>query len=522
MQSLRLAGWGSRVVQHLVRRHFFARLSLVCIVLMVDASVHRSVAQGEMEKYHMEAEQQRQVVKLRPPPKFFPVFKCMSEQEEKELLDLYNHWLKAYSAYEAELKAFNAADASFSEAQAAFDSLSWWYATFISATDWNAAEAKLHSAESLLASAGEALKDGAAYDRQLQSEWDSWTARIADRKCDPPEDQEKSETPPKDNEKKKASLRLRPPVGGFYVSLDSNRWCAFGAGIVTAMTLRLLDDDSQADVSAAPSIGPDSDPVPPTSDKLPTPSRMTSARPGQTLDKPTPDRPVTDTPAQPTPITEVTPPASDDNPSEIPDNVEMKVKKQVSEEGQTGEPIEGQTIKLAQAEKPDLPVPVDSRKPASTRTAMIDRGFDKSTSQCVTDATGACTIPVSTDDRPYYHLPELAKGEHQNYRLEIARPLTSGGVAEILPGKERIDPKTLQSTGHAIISETFMIGNRVFRRFSLQTMYGADENLIPKLADAYGPSYEVDLCKEKYPEGAFDSANEHSSELPGATLMIRR
>jgi hypothetical protein len=315
--------------------------------------------------------------------------------------------------------------------------------------------------------------------------------------------------------------------GEFYVSLDGNKWCTFGAGVPTTAMLSPVDDDDSVEVSMASSPDPNGPangpaPVTPTSDKLPTPDRTTSDKPRQPTDKPIPYRPVTDTPTQPTTTTDVTPTVPDDTPSEIPDNVEMKVKQETLKEGQTGEPIEGQTIKLAQSDKDDLPVPLDPSKPAPTRTAESDRGFDKPTSQCVTDAKGSCTIPVSADDRPHFHLPELAKGKHQNYQLEITQPLTSGGVAEILPGKDKIDPKTLQSAGHSITSETFKIGERTFARFSLQTSYDADEKLSPKLAETYGPSYETDLCKEKYPDGPFDSAGKHGSELPGAVVTIRR
>jgi hypothetical protein len=314
--------------------------------------------------------------------------------------------------------------------------------------------------------------------------------------------------------------------GEAYVSFDGNKWCTFVDGAATtAMLIPLDDDDSQIEVSMAPPIGPGGPgPVPQASDKLPTPARAASVneKPGPTPEKPITDKPTTNPPpAPPTSTTDVTPPALDDTPSEIPDNVELKVTQEVLQDGQTGQPIEGQTIKLTQSEKADLPVPVDPRKPVPTETA-VDRGFDKPTSQCVTDARGACTIPVSPDDRPHYHLPELAKGKHQNYRLDIARPQTSGAVAEIKPGKEKIDPKALQSIGHDILSSTFKIGDRMFTRLSLETKYDADARLAPKFTDAYGPSYEEDLCREKYPRGSFDSANERSAEMSGTTVVIKR
>jgi hypothetical protein len=318
--------------------------------------------------------------------------------------------------------------------------------------------------------------------------------------------------------------------GEAYVSLEGGKWCTFGDGVATAMMLNPVDDDeSWIDVSTAPPAGPgapgpDTSRAPPGGDK-PPPVAVASApndRPGKAPDKPT-DKPSTDTPAQSPPTTDLTPPAPDDSPSEIPDNVELKVTEDVLEGGQTGGPIEGQTIKLMQSKKSELPLPVDPKTPAPLRTAD-DRGFDKPASLCVTDTKGACTIPVSADDRPYFHLPELPKFKHQNYRLEIVRPQTSGGVAEITPGKEKIDPKALQNIGNGVASSTFKIGNRRFIRFALETRYGVETSLAPKLTEAYGPAYEEDICEEKRPGGAEQVLREPDAgepELPGTKLKLQ-
>ncbi len=308
--------------------------------------------------------------------------------------------------------------------------------------------------------------------------------------------------------------------GEAYVSFDGNQWCTFGDGVATTAMLAPTDDD---DLYA--SMTPASPPGGPTSDANPTPSanpktgdnRPLPRRPVRTAsgdpEKPASGRPASGTPDGKPPEIELTLPAPDDTPSDIPDNVELKVTQDVIEEGKTGDPIEGQTIKLMASEKPGLPVPIDPKKPAPVRTAE-DRGFDKATSQCVTNAQGACGVPVAPDDRPHFHLPELAKGAHQNYRLEVARPLTSGGVAEIKPGENKLPE---QGNGK-IAASYFSIGNRQFARFSLEEKYGRASPVAPSLKDAYA-SYEEDVCREKYP-AAGQEIGKGRAEITGARVIL--
>jgi hypothetical protein len=308
---------------------------------------------------------------------------------------------------------------------------------------------------------------------------------------------------------------VRPGYGGGeqYVTYatDSTTHCTYTGATFTTSLVTTFDDGPPGVVVP----GPDA----PPSSGAPSVSRpQTAAAPDQ------PGKPV-DKAATP-PTTDTTPPAPDDTPSDIPDNVELKVTQDVLEGGQTGGPIEGQTIKLTLAEKSDLPVPVDPKAPLSAKKTSVDTKFDRPPNQCTTDAKGGCSIPVAADDRSSFRLPSPRKGVHRTYRLEIARPQTSGGVAEITPGKDKIDPKALQNIGNKVVSSTFKIGNRSFIRFALETKYGVDTSLAPKLKEAYGPSYEEDICKEKYPgrllveetPGALDTGE---PELPGTTIRLR-
>ena len=310
-------------------------------------------------------------------------------------------------------------------------------------------------------------------------------------------------------------------------AVDSTTHCTYTDGSFTTSVVTSFDPGGDVP-------GGGTDPTP----RSPSPS---PASPGPTaVAPPRVDRPPTkpdDTPKQATsqpdkpvtpPTTDTTPPTPDDTPSDIPDNVELKVTEDVLEGGQTGGPLEGQTIKLTVAQKSDLPVPVDPKTPATkalqdAKTAR-DVKFDSPASQCTTNAKGSCSVAIAPGDRAAYRLPDLQKGEHKNYRLEIARPQTSGGVAEVTPGKDKIDPKALQSIGNKVASSTFKIGNRTFMRFALETKHGVEASLAPKLKEAYGPSYEEDICKEKYPGRAADDAlgmlGPHDGELPVATIRL--
>ncbi len=295
---------------------------------------------------------------------------------------------------------------------------------------------------------------------------------------------------------------------------DSTTHCTYTGGTFTTSVMTMLDDGPPGAVAPGPDVPPSSG-TPPASGSQ---TAVVPDRPEKLTDRPT-------NPPMTPPTTDITPTAPDDAASDIPDDAELKVRKEVVEGGQTGDPLEGQTIKLTFAEKSDLPVPVDPKAPVPAKKTALDLKFDKSPDQCTTDAKGGCNIQIATDDRSSYRLPSPKKGVHRTYQLEIARPQTSGGIAELMPGKDRIDPKALQSIGSKIVSSTFKIGNRAFIRFALETKYGIEASLAPKLKEAYGPSYEEDICREKDPShllvqkplGAMDAG---APELAGTIVRL--
>lgn len=309
---------------------------------------------------------------------------------------------------------------------------------------------------------------------------------------------------------------------------DGTEHCTYTEGTTTSEFINWVDPGTVVggtdDTPKSP-YNPQSTPTPGPSDTpkgpdQPTPKGQT---PGPSTDNtpktPTPvSTPVTPPPDKPTTTTDITPPADPDTPSDIPDNVEAKVTEEVLEGGPTGTPLEGQTIKLLLADKPDLPGTGD-------RTAQ-DTGYDKPPAQCVTGAQGDCTIKVVADDRPHYNLPPATKSKPGNYRLEFARPRTSGGVAETTARKNPVDLKLLQGVGSKIAATSFSIGARTFTRFALEDKYGADDKVAEKLKEAYGSTYEEDLCEEKRPGpssgGEGNRSGPANSELPRLTVRLRQ
>jgi len=186
----------------------------------------------------------------------------------------------------------------------------------------------------------------------------------------------------------------------------------------------------------------------------------------------------------------------------------------VLEGGPTGTPLEGQTVKLTLTDTPDLP--------GTANDTGQDTGYDKPPAQCTTDATGGCVIKVEADERPHYNLPQPTKTKPGNYRLELARPRTSGGVAEITGRKKPIDPKLLESVGSKITATTFSIGNRTFERFALEDKYGVENRIAEKLKEAFGSDYEEDLCEDKEPGPWSDQAKaEPAPELPVFNVKLK-
>ncbi len=305
-------------------------------------------------------------------------------------------------------------------------------------------------------------------------------------------------------------------------STDSTAYCTYTEATTTTDDVTWFDPATYAsgDIPKIPIVpqspgapGPDVTPkeIPKEIPKQPSPPTPQASAPPP--DKP-PATPVS-TPPPEKPATDTTPPAGDDTPSDIPDNVEVKATQAVLEGGPTGAPLEGQTIKLVLTDKPELPG-------AGERTAL-DTGYDKPPARCTTNANGECTIKVDPDEREAYHLPQATKARPGNYRLEFARPLTSGGVAETTGRKTPVDARLLASVGSHITATSFVIGGRSFMRYALEDKYGSDNRIADKLKEALGASYEEDLCRDKEP-GSPATADppglSRSSELPGATVML--
>lgn len=327
----------------------------------------------------------------------------------------------------------------------------------------------------------------------------------------------------KEDWEKLMKLKPCPDDHGYYVppkpgggeqyavsyTTDSTAYCTYTEATVTTVMVT-WDPGTPGYGGTTPSPQPGPTDGPGVTPPAPIPS---------VAEKPKPVAPPPDQPKNVDKTVEVTPPAPDDTPSDIPDDVQLKVTQDVLEGGPSGSAVATQTLKLTVAEKPELPATDGGQR------AARDKGFDKPPAQCTTDANGLCAISVRPSERATYHLPELAKGEHRTYHLAVTRPQTSGGVAEITGRKDRIDPLALQSVGNKITISTFRIGKRDFVRFSLATRYGVDASALPtRLKEAYGPSYEEDLCQEKYPGGLLDAADAGvqtgDGELPAATVKL--
>jgi len=308
---------------------------------------------------------------------------------------------------------------------------------------------------------------------------------------------------------------------------DSTAYCTYTEATTTTEYVTWTDPRTYtpgpSDIPKTPG-GPQSTPRPEPSDvpKSPEPTKVPgpSAEKTPTAPRPSPTpTPVASTPTPtttPTPVTttDTTPPADSDTPSDIPDNVEVKATQAVLEGGPTGTPLEGQTVKLTLTDTPDLP--------GTANDTGQDTGYDKPPAQCTTDATGGCVIKVEADERPHYNLPQPTKTKPGNYRLELARPRTSGGVAEITGRKKPIDPKLLESVGSKITATTFSIGNRTFERFALEDKYGVENRIAEKLKEAFGSDYEEDLCEDKEPGPWSDQAKaEPAPELPVFNVKLK-
>jgi len=197
----------------------------------------------------------------------------------------------------------------------------------------------------------------------------------------------------------------------------------------------------------------------------------------------------------------------------------IKASETVLEGSQTGEPIQGQIIKLVTKEKPALPTTTENR------TAM-DKGFDKPAPQCTTAGDGQCRVDIPAEDRSLYALkdsPRTGGNSLTNYRLSINVMKHTGGVAETT-GKQVPGVNETTSKGD-VTAELFRIGNRTFVRLGFNTPSGVTNNFVEKYSGLLGVPIEVDICLIKEPGPPLGSEpvsyGAINQELPASVIRLR-
>jgi Bacterial protein of unknown function (DUF922) len=333
---------------------------------------------------------------------------------------------------------------------------------------------------------------------------------------------------------------------------DSTAYCTFGEGTSVPGTTVATDDNGswippssdsgsgQTDIPAGPGTKiatgnpvtpPEGPPGRPPADGVtsrlvdPPPQPAATPVPQATeTPKTTDNPPPTDTPKTPDqpPLTKTT----DNPPPDIPTTTDtprvtifIKASETVLDGSQTGEPIQGQVIKLVLKEKPALPTTTESR------TAM-DKGFDKPAPQCTTATDGQCKVDIPAEDRPLYALkdpPRTGGKPLNNYRLAINVMKHSGGVAETT-GKPVPYLNSATSNGD-VTAELFRIGNRTFVRLGFNTPSGATDNPVDRYSGLLGVPVEVDICLIKEPGPPLGSEpvsyGAINQELPASVIRLR-
>jgi hypothetical protein len=225
-----------------------------------------------------------------------------------------------------------------------------------------------------------------------------------------------------------------------------------------------------------------------------------------------PPRPATNDNPPPATTTDA-PPTTTDTPQVT---IFIKASEAVLDGSQTGEPIQGQIVKLVIKEKPALPTTPESR------TAM-DKGFDKPAPQCTTGSDGQCKVAVPAEDRALYALNDAPRNTGKpanNYRLSVNVMKHSGGVAETT-GKQT--PNDI--TGSGVTAEVFKIGNRTFMRLVFNRPTDVTDDLIEKYRALLGIPVEVDICLIKEPGPPLGSEpvsyGAINQELPASVIRLR-
>jgi len=256
---------------------------------------------------------------------------------------------------------------------------------------------------------------------------------------------------------------------------------------------------------------------PPKTASTPTP-QPSDTPVATTTDKPTPQPSPSETPVATTTDTPPSQSTTDDNPP-VHITIYIKANEAVLEGGQTGDPIEGQVVKLVMRDKPERPTTVTAKTAA-------DKGFAKPTYQCTTGKGGDCKIDVAEEDRPLYALdktPRVGGKPVNNFRLSMNVMKHNGGVAEVT-GKQVPDLKNVVSQGN-MTAELVKIGNRTYLRLGFNTPKEVTEDLARKLSELLGVPVEIDICLIKEPGPPLGSEPKSYSainqELPNATIGVK-
>ena len=335
----------------------------------------------------------------------------------------------------------------------------------------------------------------------------------------------------------------------FRVATDSTQWCTYGDAVPAPRILELVRTEEASTIppSDAVTTADNADTSRRMRDerkvvKGPTPETAMSPTPKETPRLQTPESPKTASTPTPTPSPTETPvttasntpvPKTTDTPQQPTDTptpqlptdtplqvtIFIKANEAVLDSSQTGDPIQGQIVKLVISEKPALPTTTNDRTTA-------DKGFDKPAPQCTTGADGGCKIDVPPEDRPLYALdntPRIGSKPVTKFRLTMNVMKHAGGVAETT-GKQVRDLSD-SVTGGNTTAEFVKIGNRTFLRLGFNTSKDMTEDLAEKLSKLLGVPVEIDICLVKEPGPPLGSEPASYSainrELPNTEIRLQ-
>jgi hypothetical protein len=194
----------------------------------------------------------------------------------------------------------------------------------------------------------------------------------------------------------------------------------------------------------------------------------------------------------------------------------IKASQAVLDSSQTGEPLEGQTVKLVLRDKPTV-------AQTTAQKAANDQGFKDPAVQCTTDANGQCSINVAQQDLPLYGTPPQSRGAPvSRFALSFNLMKHDGGVAEVT-GRPLPDLRPSLAAGN-FRAEPVKIGNRTFVRIGLNTPYGSTGDLHNTFSKLLGVPVQVDICIVKEPGPPLGSEpttfGALNHELPQASLRL--